>query len=283
MELDRFEPITLRYEGMDADHALVDLGQLGISLQGASKLIAGGGHIALTGKFNRNEYGETIRVLTRPARPGSYELTLLLAPLIPLATPFLPVIDAAVRTATTKIVEAAVNATIGRWAGRKPEADAAKDIAVTALQEMGHTSRIAIEAMERMAVAMHGPVKNIVAPIGQSTETLMIGTPSSGAFRVNAADKETIVARSPIEVGDETVWTVTLTELDLVTHSCKVSIANDEKPQRRIAGTITDPVIGTPNNPYSSAFDAQAPLEVRAKAQYVGGEIDRLFISNTAA
>lgn len=78
-EDERFDAIVLKYEGMDADRALVDLGQLGASLQGASRLLGSAGHVVLTGKFARKDVAASIRVFARPPTVGSFEIVAILA------------------------------------------------------------------------------------------------------------------------------------------------------------------------------------------------------------
>lgn len=77
--------------------------------------------------------------------------------------------------------------------------------------------------------------------------------------------------------------TVQITELDLVTKSCKVALIGDEQKNKRLPGQITDPQIAVPNNPYSSAFDSQTPINVKCKPQYADGELERIYISDVAA
>ncbi|WP_108396378.1 hypothetical protein [Devosia submarina] len=283
MAVERFDGILIKYEGLDADHALVDMGQLGASIQGASRLIAAGGHIALTSKFNKEDFGKSIRIMTRPPQAGSYEMWALLLPVLPLATPFLPVLDTVFKTAATKVTEAAVNAALATWAGRKSEAQENRELLLEAMKEMGHTTRTAMEAFERMTNSLHASGRQFVAPIGSSAATVQIGREENGAFPINAVDREVIDRKSGTRIAEESTFTVLITELDLVTHNCKVEVLDSEGVSGRIAGTITDPQVELPKNPYSSAFDAQTPIRVRAKPRLVDDQVEKLFISDVAA
>lgn len=284
MRVEKIEPIKIVFDGLDAENHQVELGALGIALQGASKLLGSGGQVALTGRFSKKEIANSVRVMALPPQPGSYEFWVLIASAGVAATvPLLPYIDVAVRTAATKATEALVNATIAKWAGKSKQMDAANDIAVKALEEMGHTSRAAIQLAERVTLANHGAVKQIVNPIGISAGTIQIGHSTSGAFPVTEQDRAEIEKTEPIEIGAERTMVVQITELDLVTKSCKLSIVGDDQMNRRVPGQITDPQIAVPNNPYSSAFDSQQPISVKCKPQYADGELDRLYISDVAA
>jgi len=139
-----------------------------------------------------------------------------------------------------------------------------------------------MEMVERVAPSHHASTKLLVHPIGQSASTIQIGHVSSGAFKVTDADRQEIDRVEPVEIGDERVLRVLITELDLVTKSCKVSIVDDEKSIKRVPGHITDPQIPLPGNPYSRAFDSQLAIDVKCKPQYAEGELDRLFISDVA-
>ncbi|MDO9415648.1 MAG: hypothetical protein Q7U22_05975 [Pararhizobium sp.] len=197
--------------------------------------------------------------------------------------PLLPILDVVIRTAATKATEAIFNSTIAKWAGRKKEAEVSNSVAIKALEEMGHTSRAAMEMIERVVLSNHGAAKLLVSPIGASVSTLQIGHVSNGAFSITATDRAEIEKAESIEIGEERIIRLQITELDLVTKSCKVSIEEESRKTKRIPGQITDPQITMPNNPYSSAFDSQLVISVKCKPQYIDGDIDRLFISDIAA
>ncbi|MER8833711.1 hypothetical protein [Mesorhizobium sp. M0909] len=284
MQVEKVDPIRIKYEGLDAGRHIVELEPLALSLRGASKLIASGGQVALTGRYSKREIGNSVRVYALPPQPGSYDNWVLVQAGLGLAAavtvPLLPYIDVAIRTAATKATEALVNATIARWANKPKEMDAANKVAIRALEEMGHTARAAIQMAERLSLSNHAGVKLLVSAIGTSAQTLQVGHLESGAFPITETDRAEIEKVEPIEIGAEQVITVSISELDLVTKTCKVSVIGDDQPNRRVSGQITDPLLGVPNNPYSTAFDRQIPIAVKCKPQYSEGEIERIFISD---
>lgn len=284
MQVEKVDPIRVVFKGLDADNHQVELGALGVALQGASKLLGASGQVALTGRFSKKEIAGSIRVMALPPQPGSYEFWVLIAGAgAVVSAPLLPYIEVAARTAATKVTEAIVNATIARSAKRGKEMDSANAVAVKALEEMGHNTRAAMQLVERVTLAHHGAVRQIVNPIGTSAGTVQIGHAASGAFPITAEDRAEIEKVEPIEIGAEQTMTVQISELDLVTKSCKVSIIGSDQSSRRVPGQITDPQIAMPNNPYTSAFDGQKPIDVKCKPQYADGELDRLYISDVAA
>jgi len=281
---ERFKPIILKYVGLDADRNQIELGQLGASIQGAARLLATSGHLVLTGNAVQKESGLKVRVLAGAPSPGSYEIPVYIAAAATMAMPYLPEMKNIISTASTKAVEAIVNHTIGKWAGRKSEAEKSKDVAYKALEEMGLAARAAMEAVERVASNGQAAVKQLVSPIGQSAGGAIIGQPSNGAFLVNSEDRRAIESsaelKATISVSPETEMIVRLTELDLVTGSCKVNLDHDSDRKQRIPGVITDPQVQLPRNVYSGAFDAQTIIRVRAKTQMADGEVEKIYISD---
>jgi hypothetical protein len=58
-----FEPIVLKYEGLEADHNQIDLGQLGQSIQGAARLLASAGTLVETGQYVKKAPAMSVRVV----------------------------------------------------------------------------------------------------------------------------------------------------------------------------------------------------------------------------
>jgi len=138
MNSEQIDPILIKFEGLDTDYHMVELGALASSLQGASRIIGAAAQVSLTGRFAKRDVGSDVRVLGLPPQPGSYEFWVMAVTYgASVATPMFPIIEAAVRTAATKATEAIVNSTIARWAGRKKEVQQSNDVAINALEEMG--------------------------------------------------------------------------------------------------------------------------------------------------
>jgi hypothetical protein len=173
--------IVLRYEGLDADRHSIDLGQLGQSIQGAAKLIGSAGHIAVTGDYAKQQQALTVRVLAGPAEANCYEFVAIITTISPAIIPTLPTIKEAATSAIKRAVTGIVNYTLAKIGGRKSEAEHAKDVAIKALEEMGHTSRTAIESMERVVLGQRPAARSFVSPVGQSCARFQLisrhGTP----------------------------------------------------------------------------------------------------------
>jgi hypothetical protein len=279
----RFDPILLRYDGLDAKGHVLDLGQLGTSLQGASKLIAVAAHFAVTGTYVKKAPALSVRVMAGEAQGHWYIIPALIFGLAPAVQPVLPL----VQELGSKTVEAVVNYVIAKFSGRPSDMDRAMDVIQKSIEEQGATSRTAIEAMRdvvrTMAEANRPSVRAFVAPIGNSCATAQIGRTEYGAVEIDQAMKDAINAETPPEITDERQIRIFLTELDIQSRSCKLSVEGDDDPERRYPGVITDPVVTLPHNPYVDAMAAQHWLTVRAKAEMREGDLERFYISNTAA
>jgi hypothetical protein len=277
-----FNPILLKYEGLDADAGMVGLGELGQSIQGASKLLGVAGNLVVTGQYAKKAPALAVRVMVAPPRQGSYELAAIVMSIAPLIAPVFPPIADLTQRAATKAIEGIVNYVIAKISGKPNEAEKALDVAETALKEMGRTSRAAIGAVERMAANQRAAVRLFVAPVGETCATAQIGNTDNGAIKVDTEARALIDASDAIEVGPESTFDVLISELDLKNRSCKVSLHADDDPDRRVPGEITDPVIREPHNPYSEALAAKRWIKVRGKAELIDGDIERLYISDVA-
>lgn len=275
-----FRPILLKYEGLDAARGLIDLGQLGQSVQGASKLLGVAGNLVATGQYVKKAPALSVRVMVASPARGSYDLPAILMTLAAPAAPMFPIIADLGQKAATKAVEGLVNYVLAKFSGKSKEAEMAFSVADTALKEMGQTSRTAIEAVERMASNQRPAARLFAVPVGASVSTAQIGNAAHGAIQIDAEARAVIDAAEPVEIGDESVFDVLISELDLVNKSCKLSLQPDDTDDHRIPGEITDPLLLTPNNPYSEAFAAQAWIRVKGKPELSEGDIQRSYISD---
>jgi hypothetical protein len=186
------------------------------------------------------------------------------------------------KNAAKTAVEAIFNYAIARRAKKDDVAIKALGVAEKAMAEVGHTSRRAIEAVERIALNNGPAVRLLVTPIGQSCEFMQVGSEDNGAFAIDAEARAAIETSDPYEIGPETIFEILMSEIDLKNRSCKFRLREDDDPEQRYSGEITDPQIALPRNPYSAALDSQRWIHVKGKAQLRDGEIERLYISDIA-
>lgn len=276
-----FLPVVIRYDGMDADGHVIDLGLLGQSIQGASKLLGSAGSIVMTGQFAKKTKSMSVRVLAGQPEAHCWEIPAIITTvLLPAVAPMFPIIKEAATAAATKAVTAIVNYAISTVAGRKKEADMSREIAIKSLEEMGHTSRTAIEAMERLATSHKPAIRMFVAPVGQSCSNARIGDPAFGSISIDSLMREAIDAPEEIEILETSDFEILISEFDFRNRSCKFSTR--DRLDDRFTGEITDPIAQVPKNPYSAALDNQRWLWVRGKAQVKAGDLEKLYISDLA-
>jgi hypothetical protein len=276
-----FLPVIIRYDGLDADGHVIDLGLLGQSIQGASRLLGSAGSMVITGQFAKQSQALSVRVLAGEPQAHCWEIPALITTILPALTPMLPSFKDVVTAAATKAVTGIVNYAILMAGGRNKEAAMVRDVAIKALEELGHTTRVTVEAMERVAIAQRPAIKLFVAPVGLSCALARIGDPSDGAFSIDAETRQVIDAPEAAEIGPTQDYEILISEFDFKNRSCKFSLRDQTNPQERFTGEITDPVAQMPKNPYSTAN--QQWLWVRAKAQLKGGELDKLYISDLSS
>jgi hypothetical protein len=278
-EYDLFEPFHIRYDGLDAENHQMELLRLGESMTGAAKMLGTVGNFALTGKFVRKTPALSVRVLTAPPERACYEIVAVIVAAVYSALPLSP-------ASMTKLVEQIVKYILAKYGGRPKEADMAIELARVAITEMGSTSRahadVAIRAIEAVAESQRINARLLVSPIGETCETLTIGHPGRGPMIVDRSMKEAINAEQAVEILDEATYEITISEIDLLRRSCKLSLVKDDDEQR-YDGEITDPIIEMPHNAYAVAVAERAVLRIRAKAQIRDGDFHKFYISNTAA
>lgn len=277
----QFQPIVIRYDGMDAGRHEIELASLGQSLQGAAKLLGVAANYVATGRYVKKAPALAVRVLAREQRGNCFEIVAVITAIAPVVQPALPFFT----ELGSKAVEYIVTYILAKFGGRNSEMHRALDLLEAALKENGLTARTSIEAMrstvELLATGQRPAAKMFVAPIGESCTTARLGSPQNEALEIDKATKDAITAPDPVEITNEREYRVFISELDINTGGCKISIEGDDDPERRYAGEITDPVVKLPHNAYSSAMDDQRWVNVRGKAQIKEGDIEKIYISNS--
>jgi hypothetical protein len=201
--------------------------------------------------------------------------------MLPTGPAIFPAIADLSKKAATKAVTYIVNSVVASLSSSQPsEAKMALELAEKALAEVGQTSRHAIDAVARIAANQRPSVKLLVAPVGESCSYMRVGDPEYGALSIDKPMRDAIEAPDPIEIGPSGFFDILLSELDLKNKSCKFMLRNEDDPEHRITGEITDPILLTPNNPYSAALASQRWIGVVGKPVLKEGEVEKLYISD---
>lgn len=280
-----FDRIVLRYEGLDADRGELELAHFAQSIHGASRLIGSAANIIVTGQFVKKVPALSVRIFAAaPPQAGSFEIPAVIMSIMPAGAPVFPAIMEATKKLATKAVISIINYALTENGGRKVDSEMAFQLASESLREMGQTSRAAIDAIARVAESQRPAIRMFVSPIGETCSQARIGDTDkqNETVAVDQAMRAAIESPSPIEIGNETIYDVLITEIDVKNKSCKFSLRDDDDPDQRYNGEITDPILSTPNDPYSRALSEKRWILVKAKPQIAAGELERLYISDIA-
>lgn len=273
------ELITVRFDGLAASGHSIDLGELSESLAGINRIVTSASNFAVAGRPGLRKSDRIVRVIAKEPKANCYSIQLAVQHLsqIPLFQDY--GIEVLGGLAVSVITYIFANAANKREEMKHLSASLDTAIKALAASEQHAVSR-SLETVERMAQQLHPAVRRAVQPIGTSASTLTVSAGTTAPLVVDEADKEAIVEGPSVTVDDEAVFTVVISELDMVTGGCRLTVQGEASDSRHEA-RVTDPVVGLPNNPYVEAMAEQRPLKVRAKATRKDGELDKLFISNS--
>lgn len=264
--------LSIRYEGGDASRHTIDLHQLGVSLQGLARVLAVSAHFVETGKYNKQFDTLSVRVVAEPVEEHNcYELVATIMSISGnlgfwsgLGTTGIAAVVGYVfnrrKGEEMKHLSAALNKTLDQQA--------------TAQERM-------LATIERLADALQPAVRQALAPIGQSVESINLRGKGESQPRVvlDRETKELAAADKDNTITESRQMSGIISELDMLTGSCKVALGSD--PSTRVSAKVVDPVIGRPNNPYVQAMAQLSVLDFIAKAEIdAEGEVVTLFISD---
>jgi hypothetical protein len=262
---------------------MIDLAQIGHSLQGAAQLLGTAGSIVYSGEYAKRSAAMPVRIYAGIPRHGCWEIPALIITVAPVVLHQFPVFVEVQKVAATKAATMIVNYVITRWKG-EPEKPSEMAIALETIQKMaadvGQTSRHLVDAVVRMAEQQRPAVRLLVIPVGLSCEIMRVGETANGAVTIDRTMRAAIDAPEESEIQPTRKHEILISEMDWINATCKFSFREDEESDHRVTGEITDPTIQTPNNPYSVAFSEQRWITVVGKLQMKAGEADKLFISD---
>jgi hypothetical protein len=143
-----------------------------------------------------------------------------------------------------------------------------------------------LRVVEKLTSDLHTSLKQAVAPIGSSCSTLTMSTEISNALPIDVKRKEIILDEGLLELTDQRILQVLITELDIENASCKVrfpSEMDEDEEAKRYRAVISDPAIKYPNSAYSHAMASAKQLMVKGKIELKHGEINKIYILDIAA
>lgn len=267
-----FDPISIRYEGDDAEEHLIDLAQLGVSLQGFARILAVSSHFVQTGKYNKQYDALSVKVFAAPVQEHHcYEIMAAIR-------------DVAMSSTLWSGTGGAVLAAIVAYILSRRQAEEMKHLSAalqTSLQTNSDTNAKLLATIEKMADALRPAAKQAVAPIGNTCQSISLGTASSPrAVFLRQEDKDRLTAPADTSIEGSRDYVGIISEMDMETGSCKVALEGDEAAPRIVA-IITDPAGRVANNAYVRAMSEIRSIAFIAKAEIDhDGNIVRLYISD---
>ncbi|MEO3430990.1 hypothetical protein AAFN88_19200 [Pelagibius sp. CAU 1746] len=175
-----------------------------------------------------------------------------------------------------------MNFILSKLGGNESEAEMAMETAQLAIRSNTDVTLKAMELAQSLAKAGEDQLpaaRQYAAPIGTSAKTATIGEPNK-AFVVDEDVRKRLDEKPDEVIGPTQTFTVQVSELDVVSGSCKVALEL-EGPDSRLDCDIADPVVRSPHSPYSEALDSQDWIKVVAKPHIKDGEVVKLTISDT--
>ncbi len=267
---------SIRYIGGDAQRHALELNQLGMSLQGFARILAVCGHLARTGRYNKQYDSLSVRVYAVPVQEHRcYEV---LAQIQDVALS---------KEAWSGFGGVALTLLAQHVFGKRGQEEM-KHLSDALKQSMGQNAAMVdrlLGTVERMADALQPAAKQALAPIGSSCDA--IGIYSKGASSpevvLDQRTKEALMGSISSSIETTREYGGVISEMDMETGNCRVTLESDPSGAR-INATITDPVGKTPNNPYAMGMAQLKPLRFLAKAEIdAEGSIVRLYISDIAS
>jgi hypothetical protein len=266
------EPIPLRYDGMDAENHEIELASLGESLQGASRIISVVSNFVVTGEYKFNYQSHDIRVVTKEPTAKCFELLLFIKAVSqhPMFGGF-----------AGSLVAAIVAYVIAKKSKEPTEAEKRLLHIEEKLIEHGTQDRKILIGMlsviEKMADDLHPSLKQTVAPIEVTCETIQIGRTEYEPLVITPDRKKKIIEEGEITIDDERDYSVYITELDKENATCKVRFSQSGE-EKRIPAIVADPTIKVTNDPYTLAMASRSEVQVTGKLEYQDEELKRLHI-----
>lgn len=266
---------SIRYEGGDANSHQIDLQQLGISLQGFARILAVSAHFAKTGEYKKQLDSLSVRVVANPVQEHHcHEVSASILQQIGSSEVLWSGLG-------TGIVTSVIAYVFNRRKGEEMKhlSDALKQSLNIQAEAQGKL----LATIEKLADALHPAVKQALTPVGQSVESINI-RPQAGNQSPIILDRETKELASASKentITESQKFTGVISELDMITGSCKVALQSDA--ESRVTSIITDPIGKRPGNPYVIAMSNLSPISFIAKAEVdPEGTIVKLYVSDLA-
>lgn len=267
--------IRVKYDELAQGAHAIDLMSFGESIQGLSKILSTVGEFTINGKYIRKYSAHTVKVITdAKLSSGSIDLTVLLVGASSglLGSFITPLLQYILSRKDKKEMEHLAKALEQALAQNKELAENSQKMTESLLK-----------TIERMADGLSKASVETMAPIGKSCGKISLfdGNETTPFVTADKTLKEYLSEESESSIEEPNTYTGTLTELDKITGTCKITLSNDED-DTRIAAEIWDPSFKLEReNVYITSFSKDQPITFTAKSQLdKDGNIVKFFISD---
>jgi len=277
-------PLTVSFDGGDANQHLVDVGLLGQSLQGTARIYNSVAHFWFHGVVPNRLVAPHMRFLAGP--PGEGSLTYVVWLMMNSGT--LAVYPQLLCTLGDLAIPQFVKAVFSKKAGRKTELDKALDTIADMGRQYGDLAKMMHDGHMTDKAALFGIVdkltstngsalSNLAAPVGPSVKAITHFKATDQEYVVDEPTAEAFRAKEELIVGDELTYRGKLSAVDKKTGTCRFE---PEDGSKEVRAKITDPSLTVPSNVYTHALDTAGTIEIKGKPVLRNGEITTLYISN---
>lgn len=274
--------IRIKFEGGDADEAAIDMRLLGLSLQGADRIISDG-LVLLVNKRppTRRERAPVVAKVREPVE-GSYELWALYEAVKAMLPLGLPKAADVAGYFLGKWWEAVIAKFTGNSEALVKAIEAMADMNQAHLNARAesearmHEERMAYIGTIRETLAMQGrAIQQFVAPIGPSVETATILPFKAAPALLTTADAEAIRDSMKLEWG--AIEEITLRTDGFKFHTSGLSVENPEA-EGFLMAKVSDPKFDEEENVYTEAAQRRSSIVVLARKGYKGGALAAIEI-----
>lgn len=274
--------IRLTYEGDDADSHVMDMRLLGLSLQGADRIVSDGLILLLHQRSPKR--GERAPLIVKAREPvfGSVDIAGALqsaAWVLPLAYPVAQDLAGEFLRQWWEAIKA-------RFSGKPTVAEAA----LSAMLDMNRDHLAARDASEARAHELHlayldtlrealsqqqRPLEQFAAPIGPSVALAKVIPDSAEPVMISTNEADEIRAMG--ELAWEPLREEALRTDGFKFHTSGLSIENPAKDGYLMA-RVQDPRFNEPETPYTEAAQRRSEIVVLARRGYKNGALVRIDI-----
>ena len=265
----------IKYDRLVAGEHSMDLGGLGESLQGFSKILGVAGDFVSHGRYTRKYSDLSVHVVTDGKfAEGSLEVTAVVIGILPEL--FSGLAGSMITALVSYLLSRKTKEDMNRFADALDKAIEAKKLSDQQAElrdRQAHERELQLLALQKqlmdvvqqMGVSLGSATREALAPVGKSCGSVSLHSNGECVASIDPPFKEEILAKQSAETFENGSFSGILTALDRETGACKIAPV-DEKDETRTPGIISDPALQVAGNAYLRSFVEGRPISFQAKA-----------------